>query len=168
MLILFSLIINPYLAKSQDPLKDLQVSGSSVQIIFSSLSSFNNGIELVGWTRLKIKYKYTGKNGWQLMVNALEPKILHEGGDPNNLNLEDLKITATITSSDDPTTIINNSFSLSQVEQYLVKGDGGNPNKVNVELTISYSIGTPPLTSMINKAEGIYFVTLRFLLVEID
>ncbi len=153
--------------KAQDPLKDLQVSGTNIQFIFSSLLNYNNGIELNGWTRLKIKYKYTGKNGWQLLVRANDTHLRYEGDASNDIPVGNLELISSVTSSDDATTVITNPFNTSDLDQILVTGDGGDPNQVNVDIIISYRIGFPP-NAMINKPEGLYFVTLRFLLVEIN
>jgi hypothetical protein len=164
LLLVISVNIISYSGKAQD-IKSLQVSGSSVQFIFSSLSNYNNGIELDGWTRLKIKYKFSG-TGWKLLLKASDSYILYEGDAGNDIPVGDLELITTLISSDDPTTSITNSLNPSVVDQVLATGNGGNPDQVNVEITINYRLGFPPNT-MINKPGGIYFVSLYFLLKEI-
>jgi hypothetical protein len=157
--------------KAQDPLKDLRVIGNFIQFNYSTLNHFNNGIELTDWTRVRIRFKYTGTNGWELRIFALSNKIHFEGNSTYDIELEDLEIIPNIISSNDASASINIDFTLGQgpynpsiPDQVLVSGNEGTVLEdppVEIEIVITYRLGP-----MMNKPEGIYFVNLNMLLVE--
>lgn len=150
--------IFPSKVHAQDPLKDLRVIGSSVQFIYSTLSNYNNGIQLTGKTQINIRYKYTGHPNWELRLNAIESAIEYEGGGLNDIPLSDLVLDVTATAGVTVTT----PFVLTDTPQVLASGGGGEevtPSEFTI--TVSYE-----LPSMINKPEGLYLVNLYFLLVE--
>lgn len=150
--------IFPSNVKAQDPLKDLRVIGSSVQFIYSTLSSYNNGVQLSGKTQVNIRYKYTGHPNWELRLNAMESSIEYEGSSTYDIPLSDLVLDVTATAG----VTVNTPFVLTDTPQVLASGGGGEevaPSEFTV--TISYE-----LPSMINKPEGVYLVNLYFLLVE--
>lgn len=153
-------------AIAQDPLKDLRVSGNSVQFIFNTLDQYNNGIEIQGWSRIRIRYLYTGHNAWKLSVWADDAEIVYEGDPINNIPVGNLELTVQEISNNDPTTAYTTPFNLSNVKSVFAQGNGlAPPTIVDIEFTITYKIGTPP-NIMLNKPTGFYYVTLQFLLEE--
>jgi len=158
--------ILPHTSKAQPPLKDLRVIGNSVNFQFITLDHFANGITLTGWTRLKIRYQYTTKDPWELRINALDNVIKYEGNPIYDIPLSQLELEATITSTNDASATLITPFVLSNLEQTFIRGNGLVPPAiVDLELSITYKLGVPP-NIMLNKPEGLYFVGLRFLLVE--
>lgn len=154
-------------AIAQDPLKDIRVSGGSVNFIFNSYSKYDNGIELDSWTRLTLRYKYTGQNGWELYVRAGSNELQYDGSSANNIDISTLELIPVISSSDDPNPSLGPlPIVLSNTNVLVASGDGGDPNLVTTELVISYKIGVPPNIDMINKVEGYYYVDLIYTLVE--
>lgn len=153
-------------ATAQDPLKDLRVTGNSVQFIFNTLDQYQNGIEIDEWSRIKIRYLYTGHNAWKLSVWADEPYIVYEDDPINNIPIENLELIIQEKSNNDPTIAFTSPFSLSEVKSVLVQGNGlVPPSIVELEFTITYRLGFPP-NIMLNKPKGFYYVTLQFLLEE--
>jgi hypothetical protein len=172
-LILLILIfgIKPFTLSAQT--KDLRVVGNTVNFFFKTISHYQTGITLTGCTRVKIRYQYPTKDAWKLKVWAVDDNVIrYEGMDVgdrvNDIPLSDLLINAAVTSSNDGS--INPTFELSNDENdpnsILMSGSGLVPPAfVNVELTISYSLGVPP-NNLNNNAEGLYYVSLKFLLEE--
>jgi hypothetical protein len=152
-----SVIAQPYV-------KDLRVTGNSIQFIYSTLAQYNTGITLTGKTVVRIKYAYGSladppiKPNWELRVHALDATIAYEGSNVHDIPLTSLSFTVIA-----PGATVNNLFALSVAPQVLVSGGGGGDllNPAEFTITISYSLPT-----MINKPEGLYFVNLYFLLVE--
>jgi hypothetical protein len=155
-------------ANAQD-INNLKILGNNVQFSYNTLNQFNTGITLDGWTRINAKFRYEGSNGWEIRMYALSSQIEYEGGEPSdNIDLADLEIIPFIISGSgttDLTAAINTSFILATDEDEIIaEGDGGTVGSdppVDIELTISYKMG-----NMINKPEGLYFVSVRLILVE--
>ncbi|MGE0079190.1 MAG: hypothetical protein AB7S48_15130 [Bacteroidales bacterium] len=151
---------------AQDPLKDLRVTGNSVQFIFNTLDQYKNGIEIDGWSRIKIRYLYTGHNAWKLSVWTNDPEIVYEGDPINNIPVGNLELTVQEISNNDPTTTYTTPFTLSNIKTTFAQGNGlVPPTIVELEFTITYKLGTPP-NIMLNKPSGFYYVALQFLLEE--
>lgn len=157
----------PFQAKC-DPIKDLRVIGSSVPFVFNTLGQYNNGITLSGWTRLRIRYLYTGNNPWELLINAADTHLRYEGDAIHDIPVSDLKIDVTVAVSNDPSLPVGTSTSLSgsDASQQLASGAGlVPPSVVDVELVITYKIGIPP-NILLGKPNGLYYVQLELLLKE--
>ncbi|MFP4557618.1 MAG: hypothetical protein ACLFNU_12185 [Bacteroidales bacterium] len=165
------LIFMPIGAKAQDPLLDLRVTGNFVEFNYSALEHFNNGISLNSWSRVRIRFKDSGSTGWELRMWALSSAIHYEGDSSNDIDLVDLEIIPSITSTTDGTAAVNNGFVLEEgplnelnIDQVLAYGDGGTVGgdpPIEVELVITYNLG-----QMTNKPEGLYFVNLNLRLIE--
>lgn len=157
----------PFQAKS-DPLKDLRVIGSSVPFVFNTMGQYNNGITLTGWTRIRIRYLYTSKNPWQLLINAADTHLRYEGDAIHDIPVSDLKMEVTVVASNDSSLPVGTSTTLSgsDASQQLASGSGlAPPAVVDVELVITYKIGIPP-NIMLGKPNGLYYVQLELLLKE--
>lgn len=162
--------IIPSTLKAQPPLKDLRVIGNSVNFVFFTLDQMDSGMTLTDWTKVTLKYQYTSKDPWKLVVYSLEDAIKYEGDALNDIPLNQLEFITTITSSNDGSAIVSPTFVLSMLdsapESVLVSGNGlVPPTVVEVNITISYRLGVPP-NKMLNKPGGLYYTALRFLLVE--
>ncbi|HCT30283.1 MAG TPA: hypothetical protein DIW31_06015 [Bacteroidales bacterium] len=162
--------ITPITLKAQPPLKDLRVIGNSINFSFYTLGQMETGITLTGWTKVELKYQYTSKDPWKLVVYSLEDAIKYEGDASNDIPLNQLEFITTITSTNDASAAVSPTFELSMLdsapESVLVSGNGlVPPTVVDVNLTITYRLGTPP-NIMLNKPGGLYYTALRFLLVE--
>lgn len=165
------LIVLPVGAKAQDPLLDLRVTGNFVEFNYSTLDHFNSGISLDSWSRVRIRFKHSGSTGWELRMWALSSAIHYEGDPSNDIDLVDLDIIPSITSSTDGSAVVNNTFVLDEgpldelnLDQVLVSGTGGTVGgdpPIEVELVITYSLG-----NMVSKPEGLYFVNLNLRLIE--
>jgi hypothetical protein len=151
------------------------VIGTSVPFIFNTLDQYNNGVERDSWTRLIIKYRYSGTSGWELHLKASEDKFYFNGYDPLNvhdLDLDALEMDFDVTYVLDTPAIlpassasINPAFTLSNTWDVLASGNGGVTAQVDVEIVISYRFGYNPI--MLGKPEGFYYVELEFLLVDV-
>jgi len=170
--VLFSmvLILKPLISYSQN-IKDLREIGNYVQIFYNTLNDYQNGVTLNGYSRIKLKFRYDGSNGWELRVFANSSEIEYEGGASNNLNLSELEISSVVISTSDPSISVTSPFTPpvgpfnpSDATQVIATGSGGTVGTdppVEMELSFSYHMG-----NMVNKAPGLYFVNLQFLLVE--
>jgi hypothetical protein len=155
--------------KAQDPYKSLSVIGNSLIFNYNTLSQYNTGITLNSWTTVRIRFQYTGSNGWELRLFSNDDAIKYEGNPADDIALVDLIITPTVVSSNDFTTSPNVGFVLEEgpydslnPNQVVVSGDGGTTGtQVVVELTLTYDLG-----GMLNKPEGLYYASLYMLLVE--
>jgi len=165
--ILLIVVLFPFQAKS-DPIKDLRVIGSSVPFVFNTMGQYNNGITLTGWTRIRIRYLFTGKNPWQLLINAADTYLRYEGDAIHDIPVSDLKIDVTVAVSNDPSLPVGTLTTLSgsDAPQQLASGAGlAPPTVVDVELVITYKMGVPP-NIMLGKPNGLYYVQLELLLKE--
>jgi hypothetical protein len=161
-LIILSIFLLPFSTKSQPTIKDIQVWGSSIQFIYSTLSQYTTGITLDGKTTLRLRCQYTGKPNWQLIVYALDNALVFEGDPINNIPLSDLKLTI---SSPPGGVTVTSPFVLDTDNSHVfLSGTGGSgATMMDVTVTITYEL--PP---MLNKLDGLYFVSLYFLLKEAD
>jgi hypothetical protein len=141
-------------AKSQ-LIREVHVSGGSVQFIYSTLDQYKDGISLVPTTTLSLRMRDIGTTQWQLIAYALDNTIAYEGDVANDIPLTDLKLR--ISASDG--TPIAGQFDLPSVDSLVILDGAGGPFPVvkNVTVTISYQ-----LPGMMNKPEGMYFVALYF------
>jgi hypothetical protein len=161
LLINLSICLFPVLTKAQPTIKDIQVWGSSVQFIYSTLSQYETtGIKLDGKTTLRLRCQYTGQPNWQLILYALDNAIAYEGDPLNNIPLGNLKITVP---SPPGGVIVTAPFTLDTDNTHVfLSGVGGSgAAMMDVTVTISYELPT-----MLNKPEGFYYVALYFLLKE--
>ena len=142
------------MVKSQT-IKDIQVSGNSVQFIYSTMSQYESGISLIPKTTLNLRLQNTGYTNWQLIAYALDDAIAYEGAASNDILLTDLKLRI-VASEGSP---IANPFSVPSVDSLVILDGGGGPfpGIKNITVNISYE-----LPAMLNKPEGLYYVALYF------
>jgi hypothetical protein len=147
----------------QANLKEIRVQGGNVQFIYNTLTKYNSGIDLIGYTKLNFRFNVTGSLGWILQLKSSSIDIVSDEGNPN-IPIGSLQIeVASSLFTNDINTTFNPTFSLSDTYSTFVEGDGGtgNPDVVLGQIVLTYK-----LPSMLNRKEGNYSVNLEFLLIE--
>jgi hypothetical protein len=104
-LIILVTLFYPINAKSQDG--ELTVIGGGVQLIVSSLTQYEDGIQLTNWSRVTIKYTNNiGPLDWQLRIESLYSGFQSDGSDPelslDYLVLIPINVTANGTTTNIP------------------------------------------------------------------
>ncbi|NVO10165.1 MAG: hypothetical protein HXX16_09415 [Bacteroidales bacterium] len=162
-LIIIGLLLISFNSIGQANLKEIRVQGGNVQFIYNTLSKYTSGIDLVGYTRLNLRFNVTGSSGWILQLKSSNNDIVSDEGNPN-IPIGSLQIEVASSSfTNDLNTTFNPTFSLSDTYSTFVEGDGGtgNPDIVLGQIVLTYK-----LPSMMNWKEGNYSVNLEFLLIE--
>lgn len=162
-LIIIGLLLISFNSIGQANLKEIRVQGGNVQFIYNTLSKYASGIDLVGYTRLNLRFNVTGSSGWILQLKSSSNDIVSDEGNPN-IPISSLQIEVASSSfTNDLNTTFNPTFSLSDTYDTFVEGDGGtgNPDIVLGQIVLTYK-----LPSMMNWKEGNYSVNLEFLLIE--
>jgi hypothetical protein len=157
-------------ANSQDvDIRQIRIAGGNINFLINSYNKYENGITYPINTRLSITYRVDGSSGWELYAWTDQTEFISDTGEV--LPLEALEIDFPLfTSTDDGS--LNTDFKLFEEtnKELLASGTGGDPNQVDIELVVTYSIGKSPDEDykLMNKVEGFYYLNIHFELVKVE
>jgi hypothetical protein len=161
--VILVILFSPINAISQDG--KLTVTGGGVQLIVSSLSQCEDGVQLTNWSRVTIKYtNNTGDLDWQLRVESLYSGFQSDGSSPE-LSLDYLVLIPINVSANGTTTNIPlGDFVLLEEPNgnVLIEGTGTDEFDVSFGITYQFGMNAPP--SLMNVPWGYYFSNLKFVL----
>ncbi len=143
----------------------VSVSGGAIQFTINSLSQYNGGVSLVGWTNVKIRVNDTDAfDGWQLYVIPSFPNLMSDDTGNPDLTYDYLKLVPIGITNTNTSCVVNSSYSLMGPDYLFMSGDGD--TDATVTFSVTYELGKD--VPLINVPWGYYYSQLEFRLVSID
>ncbi|MDX9846589.1 MAG: hypothetical protein RBT74_06385 [Tenuifilaceae bacterium] len=155
----------------------LWIAGSNVQIIYSTLENYKNGVSLIGWTKVKVTIKCEScspTDTWEIRMFARTNSLVYSGSETTvtNIDFDDFPIVVNTLGGVTGLTV-NSPFELVEATPatsdglVLIKGNNGmglapTDPPFEFEFTLSYS-----LPNMENKASenAMFFSVIDLLLI---